>query len=97
MLPKFEARDALRCIIGDTRKRMHHVPLAFRVLQVFLSVGFLLREDIVKTQWNTLSGRKRWKARTYDFLLLAYEHLFVLRKPMSAMDSERYPESSKWW
>jgi len=33
-------------LIGDTRKGRHFVPLAFNVMQRFLKVGFILKEDI---------------------------------------------------
>ena len=35
-------------LIGDTRKHKHYVPIAFRVMQTFLEVGFILKEDIIK-------------------------------------------------
>lgn len=47
-------------LVGDTRRRRHHVPVAFRVMQAFLDVGFILREDIVKHQWKTKSTREKW-------------------------------------
>jgi len=37
-------------LIGDTRKHKHYVPIAFRVMQMFLEVGFILKEDIIKIQ-----------------------------------------------
>jgi hypothetical protein len=39
-------------LIGDTRRNLHYVPVAFRTLQSFLGVGFILREDIIKHQWQ---------------------------------------------
>ena len=33
-------------------KNPFYVPVAFRVMQQFLDVGFILREDIIKRQWN---------------------------------------------
>jgi DNA modification methylase len=47
-------------LIGDTRKHRHHVPISFRVLQAFLEVGFILKEDIMKYQWKTKATRERW-------------------------------------
>jgi hypothetical protein len=35
-------------LIGDTRRHKHFVPITPRVLQSFLDVGFILREDIIK-------------------------------------------------
>ena len=37
-------------LIGDTRRHRHYVPIAFRVMQQFLDVGFRLREHIIKVQ-----------------------------------------------
>jgi DNA modification methylase len=47
-------------LIGDTRKHRHYVPIAFRVMQQFLEAGFVLREDIIKVQWNTKKTEKKW-------------------------------------
>ena len=47
-------------LIGDTRRRRHYVPVAFRVMQQFLDVGFVLREDIIKVQWHTKVTGARW-------------------------------------
>ena len=67
-------------LIGDTRKKKHIVPLGYMVMQEFLDSGFLLKEHIIKAQHNMKSTRERWRG-TYDFLLIAHEHLFVFRKP----------------
>ncbi|PKL48539.1 MAG: RNA methyltransferase [Planctomycetes bacterium HGW-Planctomycetes-1] len=71
-------------LIGDTRKNRHFVPLAFNVMQRFLKVGFILKEDIVKIQHNC-SSTKRWvnKAQNDKFYLIMHEHLFVFRKPVT--------------
>lgn len=47
-------------LIGDTRKHRHYVPIAFRVLQQFLDVGFILREDIIKCQWHVKKSGEKW-------------------------------------
>ncbi|MEM1873917.1 MAG: DNA methyltransferase, partial [Acidilobaceae archaeon] len=47
-------------LIGDTRYRRHYVPIAFRVMQQFLEAGFILKEDIIKVQWNTKKTREKW-------------------------------------
>ena len=47
-------------LVGDTRRHRHHVPIAFRVMQAFLDIGFILREDIVKYQWKTKATREKW-------------------------------------
>lgn len=66
-------------LIGDTRRRKHYVPLAFNVMQRFLKVGFILKEDIIKLQHNC-STTRYWNAQEKDFLLIMHEHLFVFRK-----------------
>ena len=69
-------------LIGDTRKGKHFVPLAFHVLQRFLKVGFVLKEDIIKIQHHC-SSTKRWESKAIQdkFYLIMHEHLFVFRKP----------------
>lgn len=47
-------------LIGDTRRKRHYVPIAFRVMQEFLNVGFVLKEDIIKLQWKTKTTRQKW-------------------------------------
>jgi DNA modification methylase len=72
-------------LIGDTRKGKHFVPLAFNVMQRFLKVGFVLKEDIIKVQHNcTTTERWRTKAKQDRFYLIMHEHLFVFRKPKPA-------------
>jgi DNA methylase. len=69
-------------LIGDTRKGKHYVPLAFYVMQRFLKVGFVLKEDIVKIQHNCkYTTQWEWKAKKDKFYLIMHEHLFVFRKP----------------
>ena len=69
-------------LIGDTRKGKHYVPLAFHVMQRFLKVGFVLKEDIIKVQHHCAST-ERWRAKANrdKFYLIMHEHLFVFRKP----------------
>jgi len=69
-------------LIGDTRKAKHFVPLAFNVMQRFLKVGFVLKEDIIKVQHHC-SSTKHWESKAIrdKFYLIMHEHLFVFRKP----------------
>jgi DNA modification methylase len=77
-------------LIGDTRKGKHFVPLAFNVMQRFLKVGFVLKEDIIKIQHNcTTTGRWKTKALQDKFYLIMHEHLFVFRKPKEGEDLSR--------
>ncbi|MBA7617819.1 hypothetical protein ES703_25137 [subsurface metagenome] len=77
-------------LIGDTRKGKHYVPLAFNVMQRFLRVGFVLKEDIIKVQHNCATT-ERWrpKAKRDKFYLIMHEHLFVFRKPKMGEDLSR--------
>ena len=70
-------------LIGDTRKGQHFIPLSHYVLQIFLQEGFVLKEEIIKTQHNTRKGHQ-WSpsAKRYKFYLIMHEHLFVFRKPV---------------
>jgi DNA modification methylase len=69
-------------LIGDTRKGKHYVPLAFNVMQRFLKVGFVLKEDIIKVQHHCkFTEHWRAKAKRDKFYLIMHEHLFVFRKP----------------
>jgi len=78
-------------LIGDTRKQRHFVPIAYRVMQKFLEVGFVLKEDIIKLQHNVFTNRGRWNRPYYDFYKIMHEHLFILRKPKK---EEKLPKLS---
>ena len=84
-------------LMGDTRRHRHFVPISTRVMQAFLDVGFVIREDVVKIQWKMKSTRERWAGSKYDFLLLAHEHLFIFRKPASGESITPLRESARWW
>ncbi|MFQ5860492.1 MAG: TRM11 family SAM-dependent methyltransferase [Dehalococcoidia bacterium] len=85
-------------LVGDTRRSRHYVPIAFRVLQSFLDAGFVLKEDIIKAQWNTQTeGLWANLSRKKNFLLIMHEHLFVLRKPTAGERLRPYRESMAWW
>lgn len=82
-------------LIGDTRKHRHYIPISKKVLEVFLDVGFILKEDIIKLQWKTETTRKQWRGR-YDFYKIAHEHLYVFRKPERDEKISRLKYSSNW-
>jgi len=84
-------------LIGDTHKHKHYVPIAYRVLEVFLNQGFILREDVIKEQWHTQTMRGRWnKSRNHDFLLTFHEHLFIFRKLDQDEKPSKFKDSMKW-
>ena len=68
-------------LIGDTRRKTYFTPIAYRVMQNFVDVGFKLKEDIIKHQWNCKTT-PYWsqKSKNYNFLLIMHEHLFVFEK-----------------
>jgi hypothetical protein len=85
-------------LIGDTHKHKHYVPIAFRVLETFLDVGFILREDVIKRQWHTQTMRGRWRESfNHDFLLIFHEHLLIFRKPEQDEKLPQFKDSLKWW
>jgi len=83
-------------LIGDTRRHKHVVPVSFRIMQVFLNNGFVLKEDIIKVQHNTKMASV-WSKKSVqsNFLLLMHEHLFVFRKPESGENLKDLLESYK--
>lgn len=85
-------------LMGDTRRNKHHVPIAFRALQVFLEQDFVLKEDVMKHQWRC-KATPFWlkRSKEYNFLLLKHEHLFILRKLSEDEDPDKYAESMQWW
>ena len=85
-------------LIGDTRRHKHEVPISFRTMQSFLEVGFILKENIIKSQHNTKTATL-WRNMSikHNFLLLAHEHLFVFRKPEKDEKLTKFKESMKWW
>ena len=87
-------------LIGDTRRGRHYVPISIGVLQAFLSVGFILKEDIIKLQHNTrtsIASTGLWRAHKYDFYKIAHEHLYVFRKPSKNEKTSPLKYSVKWW
>ncbi|HZY93747.1 MAG TPA: DNA methyltransferase [Candidatus Bathyarchaeia archaeon] len=84
-------------LIGDTRKGRHYIPISIGVLQAFLSVGFILKEDIIKMQHKTMATREKWRGHKYDFYKIAHEHLYVFRKPEKDENTSPLNYSKAWW
>jgi len=98
-------------LIGDTRKSRHYIPVSYRVMEQFLDVGFILKESIIKTQWNTKITDQKWRkfvksteecwidrrAKGVDFYLITHGHLFIFRKPSENENTRKYKYSMKWW
>jgi len=71
----------LAIMIGDIREKGNVFPLGFKVLQVFLDEGFLLKEIVIKEQHNCRSTIK-WEelSQKRNFLLLKHEYIFIFYK-----------------
>lgn len=68
-------------LMGDTRRKKMYQPLAFKVMERFLKVGFELKEDIIKRQFNCkATGFWVNKSKEANFLLIMHEHLFIFQK-----------------
>lgn len=68
-------------LIGDTRRKTYFTSISYKVMQNFIDVGFRLKEDIIKHQWNcTTTPYWSQKSKDYNFLLIMHEHLFVFEK-----------------
>lgn len=68
-------------LMGDTRRKSMYQPLAFKVMERFLQVGFHLKEDIIKQQFNCkATGFWVKKSQESNFLLIMHEHLFIFQK-----------------
>lgn len=68
-------------LMGDMRKKGMVQPLAFETMRVFELAGFKTKEIIIKEQHNC-KATGYWKTNSikFNFLLLAHEYLFVLKK-----------------
>lgn len=68
-------------LIWDTRRNKLYQPLAYKVMERFLKVWFVLKEDIIKQQHNC-KATWYWKtsSQKYNFLLIMHEHLFIFKK-----------------
>lgn len=66
-------------LIGDVRKKGVLYPLGFELMNVFLNAGFSLKEIVIKEQHNCI-GTQKWQSKANDFLLIAHEYLFVMKK-----------------
>lgn len=68
-------------LMGDTRRNKMYQPLAYKVMDRFLTSGFLLKEDIIKRQFNCkATGFWVTKSKDANFLLIMHEHLFIFQK-----------------
>ncbi len=69
-------------LIGDLRRKKHILPLGFKLINVYLSAGFRLRELVIKRQHNCKTTGFWYKSSIeHNFLLLAHEYLPIFEKP----------------
>jgi len=68
-------------LIGDTHNKSHYVPISIKMMMDYLKCGFILKEDVIKKEWNCESDRYLSKYTGANFLLTMHEHLFIFRKP----------------
>lgn len=80
-------------LVGDTHYKGHYVPLANRMMLQFLDAGFLLKEDVIKVEWNCQSDFYLYWYRNNNFLLTAHEHLYIFKK-VNADERSKYINSS---
>lgn len=68
-------------LMGDTRRKQMYIALAYQVMDKFLQTGFILKEDIIKRQYNCTTT-PFWKnqSKKYNFHLIMHEHLFIFKK-----------------
>lgn len=68
-------------LMGDVRQNGFVIPLGFEVMRIFEDAGFRLKENVIKEQHNYRSTTY-WKSKreNQNFLLLAHEYLFILKK-----------------
>lgn len=69
-------------LMGDVRRKQNIIPLGFKVMNIFMEEGFILKEIVIKEQHNC-RATEFWVKRSFDqnFLLIAHEYLFIFRKP----------------
>ncbi len=78
-------------MIGDTHSSSHFVPISTHLMLDFLGEGFVLKEDIIKSEWNCTSDRYLAKYSGAEFLLTMHEHIFVFEKS----EGKRFKNSSR--
>lgn len=67
-------------MIADTRKKGNIIPLGFNTLEIFLNNGFILKDIIIKEQFNC-SKTKYWEdiLTKRNMHLINHEYIFILQ------------------
>ena len=55
------------------------LPLGMNSMQKFVDAGFKLKEIVIKEQHNCRSANY-WDGKERNFLMLAHEYIFILKK-----------------
>lgn len=66
-------------LIGDVRKNGVLYPLGLELMNILINAGFSLKEIVIKEQHNCI-GTQKWRSKENNFLLIAHEYLFILKK-----------------
>lgn len=74
-----KAKSICAFMIGDVREKGYVRPLGMDSMNVFVEMGFKLKEIIIKEQHNCRST-DYWRKKNKNFLMLAHEYIFVLEK-----------------
>ena len=71
----------LAVLIADMRRNGNIIPLGFNVMKIFQSIGFTLKEIVIKEQHNCRSTEK-WEdiIKKQCFLLIKHEYLLIFKK-----------------
>lgn len=67
-------------MIGDIRRKGYVLPLGMNTMQIFIDAKFVLKEIVIKKQYNCRSDNY-WNGKDKTFLLLAHEYIFILERP----------------
>lgn len=65
-------------MMGDIRRNGRYIPLGYHSLDLILRRGFVLKEHVIKLQWNC-SSTPKWVGKR-SFLKIQHEHLFIAQK-----------------
>ena len=77
--PWLKIGGILALLIGDVRKKFKIVPLGFKILQEFLSIGYTLEEIIIKKQ-NRDRSTHFWIGNQKLPFLIEHEYLLIFSK-----------------
>ena len=68
-------------LMGDRRKKGLIEPIGFNTMNIFIQLGFKLKEIVIKEQHNCKNTDKRKEiSLKRNFYLIAHEYLFVFIK-----------------